>query len=224
MQMGIKILPIWRRMRKHRGYTGPVLPPNFELLNLPLSVEGVMVGEEGPCVGCGWSFFHVERYTKGLRSTCLSSPYLLPPVVSESLYSSGIFWVQRGLRSLIFFHLLVYLSFAKTVYYAVNLCAFCRACELQYLIGPGRKFRQTERAWCKMTNGNSHSASDNRAGWGVGPAREPVPPSALPISSWLLLWRMQAVHWFGLSSEARSMVLLSCEISLLIKCCQQLPT
>ena len=222
--MGIKILPIWRRMRKHRGYTGPVLPPNFELLNLPLSVEGVMVGEEGPCVGCGWSFFHVERYTKGLRSTCLSSPYLLPPVVSESLYSSGIFWVQRGLRSLIFFHLLVYLSFAKTVYYAVNLCAFCRACELQYLIGPGRKFRQTERAWCKMTNGNSHSASDNRAGWGVGPAREPVPPSALPISSWLLLWRMQAVHWFGLSSEARSMVLLSCEISLLIKCCQQLPT
>lgn len=222
--MGIKVLSIWRRMRKHRGYTGPVLPPNFELLNLPLSVEGVMVGEEGPCVGCGWSFFHVERYTKGLRSTCLSSPYLLPPVVSESLYSSGIFWVQRGLRSLIFFHLLVYLSFTKTVYYAVNSCAFGRACELQYLIGPGRKFRQTERAWCKMTNGNLHSASDNRAGWGVGPAREPVPSSALPISSWLLLWRMQAVHCFSLSSEARSMALFSCEISLLIKCCQQFQT
>ena len=190
--MEIKILPIWstwllaiwRRVRKHRGHTGPVLPPNFELLNLPLSAEGVMVGEGGPCVGCGWSFFHVKRYTKGLRSTCLPSPCLLPPVVSESLYkthththththtqslySSGIFWVQRGLRSLIFFHLLVYLSFTKTVYYAVNSCAFCRACELQYLIGPGRKFRQTEKAWCKMTNGNSYSASDSRSTIGQG--------------------------------------------------------
>ena len=214
-------------IRRHKYGGGEKMTPSIRKCSPPswpwpawwVWVKG---GRSG--LGCGWSFFHVERYTKGLRSTCLSSPYLLPPVVSESLYSSGIFWVQRGLRSLIFFHLLVYLSFAKTVYYAVNLCAFCRACELQYLIGPGRKFRQTERAWCKMTNGNSHSASDNRAGWGVGPAREPVPPSALPISSWLLLWRMQAVHWFGLSSEARSMVLLSCEISLLIKCCQQLPT
>ena len=87
---------------------------------------------------------------------------------THSLYSSGIFWVQRGLRSLIFFHLLVYLSFTKTVYYAVNSCAFCRACELQYLIGPGRKFRQTEKAWCKMTNGNSHSASDSRSTIGQG--------------------------------------------------------
>lgn len=96
MQMEIKILPIWstlllsiwRRVRKHRGHTGPVLPPNFELLNLPLSAEGVMVGEGGPCVGCGWSFFHVKRYTKGLRSTCLPSPCLLLPVVSESLYKT----------------------------------------------------------------------------------------------------------------------------------------
>ena len=125
-------------------------------------------GWGGTLCGMWVELLSVERYTKGLRSTCLPSPCLLPPVVSESLYSSGIFWVQRGLRSLIFFDLLVYLSFTKTVYYAVNSCAFFRACELQYLIGPGRKFRQTEKAWCKMTNGNSHSASDSRSTIGQG--------------------------------------------------------
>ena len=230
--MGIKIqpllLPIWRRMRKHKEYTGPVFPPNFELLNPPLSAEGVMVGGEGPCVGCVWSFFHTETYTKGLRSTCLPSSYLLLPVVSESLYSSGMFWVQRGLRNLVFFHLPVCLSFTKTVYYAFNSCAFCRACELQCLIGPGRKFRQTERAWCKMTNGNSHSASDSRSAIGQGgewgQPESSCPHLHSPSPADCLPWRMQAVHCFGLSNEARSMAFFLCEISLLIKCCQQLQT
>ena len=67
----------------------PVPPPNFKLLSYPLSVEGVMVVGEGPQVGCGWSFFHVERYPEGLRSTH-PSPHIPPTVASESSYSSGV--------------------------------------------------------------------------------------------------------------------------------------
>lgn len=154
-------------MRKERGYTSPVPPPNFKLLSYPLSVEGVMVVGEGPQVVCGWSFFHVERYTEGLRST-RPSLHIPPTVASESSYSPGILWVPRDLRSLVFFHLLACLGFTKTIYYAVNSWAFCRACTLQDIIGPGRKVKRTKRAWCKMTNGNWHSASGSRSTVGQG--------------------------------------------------------